>query len=48
MGLYFKLQPTQNTKKKKGYKDLEYVVLCYKKDRKETNVRRQTKVDFWL
>ena len=44
MGLYFKLQPTQNTKKKKGSKDLDYVVLCYKNDKKETKFSTSIKV----
>jgi hypothetical protein len=44
MGLYFKLQPTQNSKKKKGSKDLDYVVLCYKNDKKETKFSTSIKV----
>jgi integrase len=44
MGLYFKLQPTQNSKKKKGSKDLDYVVLCYKNDKMETKFSTSIKV----
>ena len=44
MGLYFKLQPTQKSKIKKNSKDLQYVVLCYKKNGKETKFSTSIKV----
>lgn len=44
MSLYFKLQPIKNSKKSKSSKDLEYVVLCYKKYPKETKFSTSIKV----